>query len=165
MTESFPRGKTAIVGQATFGIGASPGDSSIDLAASAAIKALRQCNLTPADVDGLFVALPDDYLSGLSVAEYLGIHPRMTDNNRTGGSAFVTHAIAAATALDTGVIDVALIAYGSNQRSQAGKLVSAMTPPVWEGPYRLPRPAGAYALVMARYMAEYGATAEDFYAV
>ena len=164
-TERFPRGKSAIVSAATYGIGESPGYSSMDLAAAASIRALNKAGLKPSDVDGLFIGLPDDYLSGLTFAEYFGLHPRLTDNNRTGGSAFLTHAIWAAVALEAGLIDVALIAYGSNQRSAAGKLVSAMRPPPWEAPYRLPRPVGSYAFAMARYIAQYGAKTEDFYEV
>src|SRR5690606_13842708 len=93
-----------------------------------------------ADVDGLFIGLPDDYLSGLSFTEYLGIAPRLTDNNRTGGSSFLTHAIHAALALEAGLCDVALIAYGSNQRSAAGKLVSSLrpSPPACARPSRRP---------------------------
>ena len=122
----FPRGSTAVVAAATHGIGQSPGYTSHDLAAQAAVKALAQVGLKPSDVDGLFTGLPDDFLSGLSMAEYLGIRPKVTDNNRTGGSAFLTHAMWAARSLAAGECDVALIAYGSNQRSAAGKLVGSM---------------------------------------
>ncbi|WP_295523181.1 thiolase [uncultured Pseudacidovorax sp.] len=164
-SERFPRGRTAIVGSATYGIGEAPGLSSLDLAASASVRALAQAGLTPADVDGLFIGLPDDFLSGLSLTEYFGISPRLTDNNRTGGSAFLTHAIHAALALDAGLCDVALIAYGSNQRSGAGKLVSSMRPSPYEGPYKLARPVGAYALAASRYQAQYGLRREQLGAV
>jgi acetyl-CoA acetyltransferase len=164
-TERFPRGRSAIVAAATHGIGASPGFSSMDLAVAASLKALDQVGLTPADVDGLFVALPDDLLSGLSLAEYLGIQPRVTDNNRVGGSAFQTHAIWAAHALEAGLCDVALIAYGSNQRSAAGGLVTPMRPSAYEAPYRLMRPVGAYALAASRYRHVYGLEREQLGAV
>ena len=121
--DRFPRGKSAIVAASTYGIGEAPGLSSMDLAVAASVGALQQVGLTPADVDGLFIALPDDYLSGLSFAEALGIQPRLTDNNRTGGSAFQTHAMWAALAIEAGQCDVALIAYGSNQRTNAGKII------------------------------------------
>ena len=109
-TDHFPRGKAAIVSTATFGMGESPGLSSMDLAVSASLQALDEVGLKPKDVDGLFIGLPDDYLSGLTLAEYLGISPKVTDNNRTGGSAFLTHAMWAALALEAGQCDVALIA-------------------------------------------------------
>ena len=109
-------------------MGESPGLSSIDLAVSASVRALDQVGLKPGDVDGLFIGLPDDFLSGLTFAEYLGIQPRVTENNRTGGSAFLTHAMWAALAIEAGQCDVALIAYGSNQRTASGGLVSADAP-------------------------------------
>jgi acetyl-CoA acetyltransferase len=157
----FPRGKTAIVGAATYGMGESPGLSSMDLAVSASVRALDQVGLAPGDVDGLFVGLPDDFLSGLTFAEYLGIQPKLTENNRTGGSAFLTHAMWAALAIEAGQCDVALIAYGSNQRTAAGGLVSALRPSPYEAPYKLGRPVGAYALAASRYMHQYGLKREQ----
>lgn len=165
MLDLFPRGKTAIVAAATHGMGESPGLSSMDLAVGASLKALEQIGLTPQDVDGLFVALPDDFFSGLGLAEYLGVSPRITENNRTGGSAFMTHAHWAALALAAGQCDVALIAYGSNQRTATGGLVSSMPRSPYESPYRLPRPVGAYALAAARYMHECGLRREQLGAV
>jgi acetyl-CoA acetyltransferase len=165
MNDGFPRGQAAIVGAATHGIGESPGFESIDLAVHASLKALAQAGLKPADVDGLFVCLPQDFLSGLSLSEYLGIHPKLTDNNRTGGSAFLTHLFWAATALATRQCDVALIAYGSNQRSGAGKLVSAQKAPYFEAMYRPMMPVSAYALAASRHMHQYGTTREQLAAV
>lgn len=159
--DKFPRGKSAIVAAETFGMGEAPGRDSIDLAVSASIKALRRVGLKPADVDGLFICLPSDFLSGLSFAEYLGIRPRVTDNNRTGGSAFLTHVMWAALALEAGQCDVALIAYGSNQRTGPGKLISAAKASPYEAPYRPMFPLSAYALAAARHMHQYGTTREQ----
>jgi len=104
-------------------------------------------------------------LSGLTFAETLGIHPRFLDNNRTGGSSFQVHAMPAAMALDPGLCDVALIAYGSNQRSNSGKLVQASRPSPWESPYRPLRPISSYALAAARHMHLYGTTKQQLGAV
>ncbi|CAB3641207.1 MULTISPECIES: thiolase [Achromobacter] len=163
--DRFPRGKAAIVAAATYGIGQTPGLSSMDLAVQASLAALDQAGLRPDQVDGLFIGLPDDFMSGLGFAEYLGISPRLTENNRTGGSSFLTHAMWAALALEAGQCDVALIAYGSNQRSGAGKLVSSMRPAPNEAPYRLARPVGAYALAASRYAHQYGLKREQLGAV
>jgi acetyl-CoA acetyltransferase len=149
------------VGAATFGIGEAPGLDSIDLAVGASVKALRMANLQPKDVDAVFVCLPSDFLSGLSVSEYLGIQPRFTDNNRTGGSAFLTHIQTAALALAAGQCDVALICYGSNQRSGAGKLVSAQKQSWFEALYKPVMPVSAYALAASRHMHEFGTTREQ----
>ena len=165
MTEKFPRGKTAIVGSATFGCGEAPGFSSMELAHRASVMALASAGLKPSDVDGLFVAITDDALSGLTFAETLGIHPRFLDNNRTGGSSFQVHAMLAALALDAGLCDVALIAYGSNQRSSSGKLVQASRPSPWESAYRPLRPISSYALAAARHMHQYGTTKKQLGAV
>ena len=159
--DRFPRGKSAIVAASTYGMGESPGMSSMDLAVSASLGALDQVGLKPGDVDGLFIGLPDDFLSGLTFAEYLGIQPRLTENNRTGGSAFLTHAMWAALAIEAGQCDVALIAYGSNQRTASGGLVSAMRPSAYEAPYKLGRPVGAYAFATSRYMHQYGLKREQ----
>ena len=163
--DGFPRGQAAIVGAATHGIGEAPGFESIDLAVHAGLKALGQARLKPSDVDALFVCLPQDFLSGLSVSEYFGIQPKITDNNRTGGSAFLTHLFWAANALATGQCEVALIVYGSNQRSGAGKLVSAQKIPYFEALYRPIMPVSAYALAASRHMHEFGTTREQLAAV
>jgi acetyl-CoA acetyltransferase len=159
---AFRRGGSAIVSAATHGLGEAPGFSAMDLAAAAGLKALAMVGLKPRDVDALFVALPEDPLSGLGLAEYLGVRPKLTDNNRTGGSSFLIHAMHAALALDAGECQVALIAYGSNQRSAAGKLITSLRPNPWEAPYRLPRPVGSYALAAARYLHCYGVTRDAF---
>lgn len=157
----FPRGESAIVGAATFGIGEAHGFSSMDLAAKASSLALQQAGLTPDDVDALFICTPDDMLSGLTFAEYLGIHPLLTDNNRTGGSAFQSHVFWAALALATGQCNVALIAYGSNQRSASGKLMTPAGSAYFEGPYKPIMPASSYALAAQRHMHMFGTTREQ----
>lgn len=165
MQERFPRGRCAIVGATTFGCGAAPGFSAMELAHQASVLALAQAGLKPSDVDGLFVVVMDDSLSGLTFAETLGIHPRFLDNNRTGGSSFQVHAMLAALALDAGLCDVALIAYGSNQRSSTGKLLQSSRPSPWESPYKPLRPISSYALAAARHMHQYGTTKEQLGAV
>ncbi|WP_439533162.1 acetyl-CoA acetyltransferase [Polymorphobacter sp.] len=160
--EQFPRGRTAIVGLATHGIGEMPGHSAMELAAGAGLKAVADAGLRLDEVDGLFICLPDDLFAGLSFAEYLGLRPRMTENNRTGGSSFMTHMAMAALALDAGAIDVALIAYGSNQRSAAGgKLSTPARSNAWEAPYKPLFPLSSYALAAARHMHDYGTTREQ----
>jgi acetyl-CoA acetyltransferase len=155
--ERFPRGKTAIVGTATDGIGEAKGFTSMDLAARAGLKALADAGIGLAEVDYLSVCLPDDMLSGLSLAEYLGIHPRFTNNNRTGGSAFLTHAVSAALAIEAGLCSVALITYGSTPRTQGGKLITPPGSSIYETPYGVTL-AASYALAAQRHMHEYGTT-------
>ncbi len=152
MNDAFPRGQTAIVSAATFGVGTAPGYSNFDLAAHASVKALAQVGLKPKDVDALFCVVMDETLSGLNFAEYLGVRTRFNDNVRTGGSSFQIQASVAALALASGQCDVALIAYGSNQRSAAGKLITSARSSPWEAPYRPLRPISSYAMAAARHM-------------
>jgi len=159
--EKALRGRAAIVGAATFGMGESPGQRPLDLAAQAARRALDDAGLRLADVDALFICTPDDALSGLSAAEYLGIQPKFTENNRTGGSAFHSHLIVAALMLDAGLCDTALIMYGSNQRTASGGLMSMRLPSPYEKPYKPLTPLSSYALAAARHMHQYGTTRAD----
>ena len=159
MQERFPRGKTAIVGSATYGIGEAPGHNPLEMAANAGLLALDNAGLKLSDVDSLSVCLPGDPLCGLSMAEYFGIHPRMINNNRPGGSAFMTHAIAAALAIEAGLCEVALITYGSNPRTTRGLVPPP--PPVYEAPYGVSIFV-AYALAATRHMHQYGTTRRQF---
>jgi acetyl-CoA acetyltransferase len=159
--DEFPRGKTAIVGVATHGIGEAPGYDSMDLAVHASVKALARAGLRPGDVDGLFGALPVDNFAGISMSEYLGIRPKVTDNNRTGGSSFQIHALWAALALVSGQCDVALIAYGSNQRTASGKVISMVQPSIYQAPYKPLHPVSSYALAASRHMYQFGTTREQ----
>jgi acetyl-CoA acetyltransferase len=154
----FPRGKTAVVGAATFGMGSAPGYEALDLAAQAGLLALADAGLKPSDVDGLFTTLPLDPLSSLTLSEYYGIAPKVSENTRTGGSSFQIQAMWAALALDAGLCDVALITYGSNQRSAAGGLITTSSPVVYEHRYKPMNPPSSYAMAAARHMHQYGTT-------
>ena len=78
-----------------------------------------------------------------------------------GGSSFVSHLFHAAAAIDAGLCEVALIAYGSTQRSGGGRLVSASEASPYEAPYRPRYPVSMYALATSRHMHEYGTTREQ----
>jgi len=158
---SWRPGATAIVGAATFGIGTMHGWSSIELAARAGLDALKDAGIALAEVDGLFGCLPDDMFAGLSLAEYYGLQPRFTDCNRTGGSAPMSHLITAAALIELGVIDVALLVFGSNQRSAGGALSTPARPSAYEVPYRPIFPLTGYALAAARHIHDYGTTREQ----
>lgn len=154
------RGKVAVVGIGTAGMGEAPGRSAIELLAEAALAALDDAGLSLAEVDGLFTATSVHAFPTLSVGEYLGIRPRFFDGTNVGGSSFEAHLLQAAIALEAGFCDVALIAYGSNQRTAGGKFVSFSEPYPWEAPYKPRVPLTAYALAASRHMHVYGTTRE-----
>src|SRR5207247_5320752 len=110
----FTRGSTAIVGAATFGIGKCPGVSAVDMAARAALLALADAGIGLWEVDALYTSAPYEALGGMELAEYLGIAPKVTDCNRTGGSAFEVYVQQSALALSAGLIECALVGYCSS---------------------------------------------------
>ena len=158
MVHGFPRARTAIVGAATFGIGKCPGVSAVDMAARASMLALADAGLSLADVDALYTSAPYEALGGMELAEYLGLTPKVVDCNRTGGSAFEVYVQQAALALDAGLIDCALIAYGSNPASNPPPGVGMTRQSPWEAPYRPLAPLSSYALAASRHMHLYGTT-------
>ncbi|ABQ66713.1 Propanoyl-CoA C-acyltransferase [Rhizorhabdus wittichii RW1] len=158
MRHGFPSGRTAIVGAATFGIGRCPGVSAVDMAARAAMLALADAGLSLADVDALYTSAPYEALGGMELSEYLGLTPKVVDCNRTGGSAFEVYVQQAALALEAGLIDCALIAYGSNPASNPPPGVGMTRQSPWEAPYRPVAPISSYALAASRHMHLYGTT-------
>ncbi len=157
-----PRGRAAIVGVAESDLGeVGPGLTPLDLIGQATYRALDDAGLEKEDVDGLFSASAYYHMPTLSMGEYLGIRPRYSDATSMGGSSFVSHLFHAAVAIDAGLCEVALIAYGSTQRSSGGRLVSGSETLPYEAPYRPRYPVSMYALAASRHMYEYGTTREQ----
>ncbi|SHF26598.1 Acetyl-CoA acetyltransferase [Loktanella atrilutea] len=155
------RGKSAIVGLGVAGLGEAPGSNSWDIMAQSAQAALADAGLKMKDVDGLFCAMMEDSMPVLMAAEYLGIRPRHVDGTLTGGSSFVNYLASATAALDAGLCDVALVCYGSNQRTASGRLVTASRLPPYEAPYKPRYPVSGYAMAAQRHMHQYGTTREQ----
>jgi len=162
MSERSIRGAAAFVGVGLAGIGLAPGYSHLDLIGLAVHDALQDAGLGLTEVDGLFTANMVNILPTLAVGEYLGIRPRVAVGTNTGGNSFVDHLLWAALALDAGLCKVALICYGSNQRT--GKSAPPDQPP-YEAPYNPRDPISSYALAAARPMHEFGTTREQLAAV
>ncbi len=162
MSTTFPlRGGAAIVGASLGGAPMAPGRSALEILGEAVHGALADAGLKLSDVDGLFTGSSYHFLAGLSVAEYLGIHPKFCEATMVGGSSYVGHLLTAAMALHTGQCEVALVCYGSNQGSGHGKLKSMAETPLYEAPYAPRYPISSYALAAARHMHQYGTTRED----
>ncbi|MEW2357138.1 acetyl-CoA acetyltransferase [Spirillospora sp. NPDC029432] len=157
------RRRAAIVGVAESDIGRTPHLTVLSQQALAARDALAEAGLDRADVDALFTAGAWGWAPTMTLAEYLGIQPRHTDSTNIGGSSFEAHVGHAAAAIEAGLIDVALITYGSTQRTQRsrGRPRPADLTAQFEAPFGLPQPVGAYALAAMRHMHEYGTTPEQ----
>lgn len=154
------RGKTAIVGMGVAGVGEAPGYSAIELLGLSVHAALADAGLKLGDIDAVFAATSSHAFASMSVTEYLGLKPKYFDSTNVGGSSFEMHLLQASLALDAGLCDVALICYGSNQRTAGGRLVSMSEPQWHETPYAPRHPITAYALATSRHMHQFGTTRE-----
>ena len=164
--DGLQRGSAAIVGVAEADLGAvAPDMSAIDLMAQGIQRALNDCGLRLSDVDGLLCATAQSRTSGLSLAEYLGISPAFIDTTILGGSSFMFHVAHAQAALQLGLCKVAVIAYGSTQRTIGRRQASVREYNPYETPFRPFLPSTAYALAASRHMHEFGTTREQLAAV
>ena len=78
----------------------------------------------------------------------------------TGGSSFEFHVAQAAAAIEAGLCSVAVIGYGSTQRSVGRKQASQREVNPYETPFKPFLPTSAYALAASRHMHQYGTTRE-----
>lgn len=136
-------------------------------------EALDDAGLSISDVDGVFTA-GFSRMASVELAEYLGIHPRYTDNTQVGGSSFEVHVEHASAAIAAGLCEVALVSFaqtprGNRRRGQEQPRDPRMFGPSpaleWELPYGLVMPIGAYALAASRHIAQYGTTSEELAAI
>jgi acetyl-CoA acetyltransferase len=156
-------GSTAIVGVAESDMGeVGPSLSALDLVGQSTARAIADAGIDKSDIDGMFCHSAFFQLPPVAAAEYLGIRPRYSDSTAVGGSSFVSYLRHATAAINAGMCDVALITYGSVQRSGAGGLVrsgSALTKS-YETPFGPRLPITSLALAAARHMHEFGTTRE-----
>ncbi len=164
--QGLKRASAAIVGVAESDLGqVADGMSVIDLMAQGTKRALDDCGLDLKAVDGLFCATAQSRLSVLAFAEYLGIDPPFLGSTIVGGSSFEYHVAHAMAAIEQGLCNVAVIAYGSTQRTVGRKQASQREINPYETPFKPFLPASAYALAAARHMHEFGTTREQLAAV
>jgi acetyl-CoA acetyltransferase len=160
----MPRARAAIVGVAESDLGRTPDKTVLQLQHQAAGAALADAGLRFEDVDALFGAGNWAWSPNLMLAEYLGIRPKYTDSTNIGGSSFEAHLGHAVAGIEAGLFEVALITYGSTQRSEGSRARRGFTFKLteqFEPVFGLPTPVGAYALAAMRHMYEYGTTSEQ----
>lgn len=154
----------AIAGVAESRLGVVPDSTVMTLQAEAMVAALAEAGLEKSDVDAVFSSGSWGRLPQLQAAEYLGIRPSYSDNTSVGGASFEFHLGHAAAAIQAGLCKVAVILYGSTQRSRRERRIFETHTDLgyqYEAPYGLPIPVGAYALAASRHMAQYGTTSEQ----
>lgn len=151
----------AIAGVAESRLGVVPDSTVLTLQAEAARAALADAGIDKRQVDGLFCAGRWGRTHQLEIAEYLGIFPSYSDGTLVGGASFEFHLGHAAAAIKAGLCKVALILYGSTQRSRSERTLAMPERELsfqFEAPFGMPYPVGAYALAASRHMALYGTT-------
>ncbi|MGH8661849.1 MAG: thiolase [Burkholderiales bacterium] len=156
------RGSVAVVGVAESDLGqVAPDTSPLDLMAQGTFRALEDCGLKLADIDGVFCAATQVRNGPMALSEYLGIKPKVFDGTQIGGSSFMCHVAHAQAAIEHGLCETALIAYGSTQRSVSRAAASPREFNPYESPYRPFMPSSAYAMAASRHMHRYGTTREQ----
>jgi acetyl-CoA acetyltransferase len=133
--------------------------------AQGTMRALDNCGLKLSDVDGYFCATSQSRMVAMAMCEYLGIQPKIFDSTQIGGSSFMAHVAHVQAAVAAGVCEVAVVAYGSTQRTVSRAAASARDPIPHEDPYRPFMPSSAYAMAASRHMHQYGTTREQLAAV
>ncbi|MGY6273158.1 acetyl-CoA acetyltransferase [Achromobacter denitrificans] len=162
MSTDFRPGRAVLAGVAESDLGAvGEAYSALDLMAQGVYRALDDCGLSVRDVDGLFCATTQSRLAGLALAEYLNLPEAYIDSTSTGGSSFMGHLARAEAAIAAGLCEVAVVAYGSTQRSLGRKNTSRPEWNPYESPFKPFLPATAYAMAAARHMHEFGTTREQ----
>ena len=111
--------------------------SALGLATDAARRALADCGLTPADVDGVASSGLTPYLPTF-VAHSLGIESSWVDATMVGGCSNLVHLAHAVDAIRSGRCDAVLIAHGESGRSHLGGPMFRPGPDTWQGQFELP---------------------------
>ncbi len=136
----------------------------LQIKAESAARALEDAGLSWSDVDAIYDAGEGGgAMSGLTIAEYFGIRPKVIDTTAVGGSSYEYHAAHAKRDIAAGKAGVALLTYGSTAHSAAqrigvggrgGSRHPADNMEVFAGLTLVAN----YAMVANRHMHQYGTT-------
>jgi acetyl-CoA acetyltransferase len=127
----------AIVGAAETAEIGTVNASSLGLATEAARRALDDCGLRPADIDGVAISGLQPYLPTF-VAHSLGIEARWVDATMLGGCSNLVHLRHAVAAIASGQCEVVLVPHGESGRSGMGGGMFRPPPDGWQGQFELP---------------------------
>lgn len=160
------RGSIAIVGTGLAGLGHAGSQTELEIVAQASHRAVTECGLRMADIDGIITSSLTSPWWVMRVAEYCGIRPRFSDSTMFGGSSFIADLEMAALAIEAGKCRHVLICYGSNPRSvpsssEINEMRAKLDPQPYEHAYKPFNPVTSYALAAARHMHQFGTTREQ----
>ena len=167
--------KAAVVGIHEFPLRIAPGYTNMRIEAESAKAALDDAGLKLGDVDAYFgVTAPVESGSGITMCDYLNIHPKIVGDTNIGGATFVYNVLEAAALIAAGYCDVALVTYAQVSASRGVAIGTGMSraggqprigrapwwTEAWHSPYGLIGVAD-YAQVAQRHMYDYGTTSEQ----
>ena len=136
-------------------------DPQIQLHADAALNAMADVGLKPADIDGVATAGE----TPVTVAHYFGLTPKWVDGTAVGGCSFMIHVRHAAAAIASGLCKTVLITHGESGRSGVGRTRNLVAPTSLAGQFEQPYgPMGSptlFTIPVLRYMKTYGLTHEQ----
>ncbi len=160
----------AIVGAAHSRLGEVPGSTAIGLMADAAVAAVADAGLTPADVDGIVVRGPDDeYAFQQQLGERLGLDAAFSTSLDNGGASQTLAVILASLAIEAGLATTVLCGYARNswtRTRQTGSRRARMNQAThnrrreWRDSFGYFGEPATHALGAQRHMATYGTTKE-----
>ena len=141
--------------------------SPLQIKAASAAAALLDAGLNWSDVDAIYDAGEAGGMTGLTIAEYFGLRPRVINTTNVGGSSYEFHAAHALRDIRAGKAKVALLTYGSTAHSNAraigvgGRVGASMHPAENMDSFAGMTLIANYAMVAQRHMYEYGTTSEQ----
>ena len=141
--------------------------NALQIKAQCAARALADAGLSWQDVDAIYDASEGAPMSGLTIAEYFGIHPTVINTTGVGGSSYEFHAAHARRDIAAGKCRVALLTYGSTAHSNAmaigvgGRGFGGVSPTENMESFAGATLVANYAMVARRHMHQYGTTSEQ----
>ena len=160
------RGRAVIAGVGHTAYGKHPGRDRISLIVEAVGKAVADAGIEKDMIDGVLVKMANSepsILYGQKVAEALGLRPKVGGALDQGGAANIALISYAAMAIEAGLMEMAVVAYGDTPRT--GSRAVYHRPRGDDAVYGWYSTAAGYAMIHQTYRQAYRAPDEHFGAV
>ena len=160
------RGNAVIAGTGHTKFGKLPGRGTDSLNVEASRKAIEDAGIDKDAIDAVFVKYPTSghrSMYGQTVAEALGLQPRIGGVWDQGGATNISMISFAAMAIEHGQCEVALVTIADNPKTGTRQAYErAWGDDAIHGWFSV---AAGYAMIMRRHMEEFGTTPEQFGAI
>ncbi|MFM9887202.1 MAG: thiolase family protein [Burkholderiales bacterium] len=156
------RGNVVIAGVGQTAFGKVPGRTTVSLNIEACRNALADAGVEKDAVDALLVKPPTsnpEFMYGSTLAEAMGLQPRVGGSWDQGGAANISLIAFAAMAIEHGQCEIALVTYADNPRSGSRHAYEkAWGDDAAYGWFGVP---AGYAMLARRHMEQYGTTSDQ----